>query len=494
MPVTTPFDTIAAVSTPPGEGGIGIVRLCGTEAFAIAKRVFKPRRMKEEPEGIETFTMRLGTVREGERVIDEVLVSFMKAPRTYTREDVVEINCHGGAVAVNEVLRCVLAAGARLAEPGEFTKRAFLNGRIDLAQAEAVLDVVRAKTSAALRAALDQLGGGLSSRIAEIAAGMKDVLVALEAAIDFAGEEDVPEFSPERQASRVSAVLGELDFLLASYDTGRIYRDGVLTALVGKPNVGKSSLLNAFVKFDRAIVTPIPGTTRDVIEEQLNIAGIPFILADTAGITSSDDLIEKEGVKRSRTYIEKADLILLVFDGASPVDERDFEIARGAKDRPCIPVLNKVDLPPLFDEGLLASETGLNSGFVRVSALNGTGLKELEERMTAKVSRGAAGPSYAAMVNNTRHYNSLVRTRAELARALDTLTGRGEGEGGGEAPGEEAQGDEARCAASPGTGCRWPELAALDVRSALDYLGEITGEVTRADILDAIFDNFCIGK
>jgi tRNA modification GTPase len=423
--------------------------------------------------------MRLGTIRDGERAVDEVLVSFMKAPHTYTREDVVEINCHGGAVAVNEVLRCVLAAGARLADPGEFTKRAFLNGRIDLAQAEAVLDVVRAKTSASLQAALDQLGGGLSSRIGAIAGGMKDVLVALEAAIDFAEEEDASDFSPGEQAGRIAALLGELDLLLESYDTGRIYRDGVLTALVGKPNVGKSSLLNAFVKFDRAIVTPIPGTTRDVIEEQLNIAGIPFILADTAGITASDNLIEREGVKRSRTYLEKADLVLLVFDGASPLDERDIEIARGAKDRPCIPVLNKVDLPLLFDEDLLSRETGLKHGFVRVSAANGTGLKDLEGRMTDTVSRGSAGPSYTAMVSSTRHYNSLVRARADLLRALDTLSGRGKGEESREAPDSDS---------------RWPELAALDVRSALDFLGEITGEITRAEILDAIFDAFCIGK
>jgi tRNA modification GTPase len=479
MPIVTPFDTIAAVSTPPGEGGIGIVRLSGAEAFRIVERVFTPRRSKDALEGIASFTMRLGTIRDGGRVLDEVLVSFMRAPHTYTREDVVEINCHGGAVAVNEVLRCVLAAGARLADPGEFTKRAFLNGRIDLAQAEAVLDVVRAKTSASLGAALDQLGGGLSSRIAAIAGGMKDILVALEAAIDFAEEEDAPDFSPTEQAARIDAHLGELDLLIESYDTGRIYRDGVLTALVGKPNVGKSSLLNAFVKFDRAIVTPIPGTTRDAIEEQLNIAGIPFILADTAGITASDDLIEREGVKRSRSYLEKADLILLVFDGSSPFDERDIEIARGAKVRPCIPVLNKVDLPPLFDEGLLARETGLIPGFVRVSATSGTGLKELEGRMTDTVSRGSAGPSYTAMVSSTRHYNSLVRARADLARARDTLLGRVEGEGTSEASDAVS---------------RWPELSALDVRSALDFLGEITGEITRAEILDAIFGAFCIGK
>jgi tRNA modification GTPase len=479
MSVITPFDTIAAVSTPPGEGGIGIVRLSGADAFSIAGRIFTPRCSKGALESTPSFTMRLGTIRDGERVLDEVLVSYMRAPHTYTREDVVEINCHGGAIAVNEVLRCVLAAGARLAEPGEFTRRAFLNGRIDLAQAEAVLDVVRAKTSASLLAALDQLGGGLSSRIAAIAGGMKDVLVALEAAIDFAEEEDAPDFSPAEQASRIDALLGELDLLIGSYDTGRIYRDGVLTALVGKPNVGKSSLLNAFVKFDRAIVTPIPGTTRDVIEEQLNIAGIPFILADTAGITASDNLIEREGVKRSRSYLERADLILLVFDGSSLLDERDIEIARGAKDRPCIPVLNKVDLPLLFDEDLLKRETGLKAGFVRVSATSGAGLKELEGSMTDAVSRGSAGPSYTAMVSSTRHYNSLVRTRADLARARDTLSGRIEGEGTGEASDPDS---------------RWPELAALDVRSALDFLGEITGEITRAEILDAIFDAFCIGK
>ncbi|HVO76975.1 MAG TPA: tRNA uridine-5-carboxymethylaminomethyl(34) synthesis GTPase MnmE [Candidatus Bathyarchaeia archaeon] len=483
MPLITPFDTIAAVSTPPGEGGIGIVRMSGAEAFGIARRIFSPRRKKDALEEHRSFTMRLGTIRDGGRVIDEVLVSLMKAPHTYTREDVVEINCHGGAVAVNEVLRCVLASGARLAEPGEFTKRAFVNGRIDLAQAEAVLDVVRAKTSASLEAALGQLGGGLSARIRSIADRLKGLLVSLEAAIDFAEEEDAPEFSPREQHSRIAAIGGELDFLIGSYDTGRIYRDGVLTALVGKPNVGKSSLLNAFLRFDRAIVTPIPGTTRDVIEEQLNIAGIPFILADTAGITESDDLIEREGVRRSRAYLERADLVLLVFDGASPLDERDIEIARGAKDRACIPVLNKTDLPLLFDERQLVGETGLSRGFVRVSAATGTGLKELEGRMTETVARGSAGADYSAMVSSTRHYNSLVRARSELARALETLSGRGLDPGAGDVGRGESV-----------AGVQWPELVALDVRNALDFLGEITGEAAGAEILDMIFSSFCIGK
>jgi tRNA modification GTPase len=487
MPSATPFDTIAAVSTPPGEGGIGIVRMSGPQAFVIARGIFRPRRKKDAAGDVDSFRMRLGSVRDGERVVDEVLVSFMKAPRTYTREDVVEINCHGGAVAVSEVLRLVLASGARLAEPGEFTKRAFLNGRIDLAQAEAVLDVVRAKTSASLHAALDRLGGGLSSRVGAIAGGLKDVLVALEASIDFAEEEDVPGPAPQAQAARLSALGKELDLLVESYDTGRIYRDGVVTALVGKPNVGKSSLLNAFLKFDRAIVTPIPGTTRDVIEEQLNIAGIPFILADTAGITEPADPIEREGVKRSRAYLRDADLLLLVFDGSRPFDERDVEVARGAKERPHIPVLNKVDLPPRFDETAFSEATGLSREFVRVSAEHGTGLKELENGMTGAVGKGRAGASYEAMVGSARHHGALVRARADVTRALETLAGRGPGRspGGGGSEGEDA-GD--------GHGFPWPELVALDVRGALDALGEITGEVTRSDVLDAIFGEFCIGK
>ena len=479
----TPFDTIAAVSTPPGEGGIGIVRLSGPESFAIIEKIFHPYRKNAVPRGFRTFTMRLGCVKQGERTIDEALVSLMRAPHSYTREDVAEINCHGGAVAVNEVLRCVLASGARLAGPGEFTTRAFINGRIDLAQAEAVLDIVKARTGRSLDAALAQLKGGLSEKAKGIAESLKEVLVALEASIDFADEEDVPEASPCRLVERISSAVRELDALIASYDRGKVYRDGVLTALVGKPNVGKSSILNAFLKFDRAIVTPIPGTTRDVIEEQLNLGGVPFILADTAGITESENQIEKEGVRRSLSYIDKAGLVLLVFDGSSPLDERDVEIALAVKGRLHILLLNKSDLPLRFSKERLFEKTGVGPDFVLISAKNGAGLKDLESRMTDCVVEGRTGGDYSLMVTNTRHFTALSRAREELMHSLEAIE---------EWPAP--AGRNTRAAASKPAAFPEPELVAYDVRSALDVLGEITGEVTNAEILDAIFSGFCIGK
>ncbi len=465
MKKITPFDTIAAISTPPGEGGIGIVRISGNTAFEIIEKIFKPHRKKGISDNLKSFTMHLGYIKEKEEIIDEVLVSLMKAPHTYTREDIVEINCHGGAVAVNGVLRLVLKNGARLAEPGEFTKRAFINGRIDLSQAEAVLDIVRSRTNKALEAAVNQLKGKLSGRIHNLICVLKSVLVVLEANIDFPDEEDVSPLRLKDIQKKIDSVKNELASLIASYDTGKIIRDGVVTVLSGKPNVGKSSIFNAFLRFDRAIVTPIPGTTRDIIEEQLNINGIPFILADTAGITDSDNVIEKEGVKRSRTYMDRAQLILVVFDGSMDFDERDIEIIDRAKTLRWIPIINKIDLPIKLNPEKLIQETGMNQDFVYLSAKNGKGLSELEKRMTDMVASGDAGGDYSLMITNARHYTILEKTLEELGHASDTLDVNGE-----------------------------PELVAYDIRSAMDIIGEITGEVTNKDILDEIFNNFCIGK
>lgn len=459
------FDTIAAISTPPGEGGIGIIKISGEKAFDVVAKIFHPGGKKDFDSRDRSFTMRLGFIKGSGGIIDEVLVSFMKAPNTYTRENIAEINCHGGAVAVNEVLRLVLAAGARPARPGEFTKRAFINGRIDLAQAEAVLDIVRAKTGKALQKALSQLKGELSGKLNKLSGDLKDILVVLEANIDFPDEEDVAPLQPQKIKRTIMAVKRELENLMLSYDTGKIFKDGVLTALSGKPNVGKSSILNSFLKFERAIVTPIPGTTRDVIEEQLNLDGIPFILADTAGITESENLIEKEGVKRSRAYMDRAALVLLVFDGSIPFDERDIALAGKALSQKYIPVINKTDLPNKLDTKELVRKTGLDPRFVTISAKDGTGLKELENRMTQMVISGDTGGSYDLMVTNSRHFSALQKATQELVCALDTLDRSSE-----------------------------PELIAYDVRSSIEMLGEITGEVTSSDILDEIFNSFCVGK
>lgn len=463
MLASTPFDTIAAVSTPPGEGAIGIVRMSGDRAVEIARGIFRPNR-SEGALG-SSFRLYLGRVERDGQVVDEVLVSVMRAPHTYTREDVVEINCHGGAVAVNEVLRLVLERGARPAEPGEFTRRAFVNGRIDLSQAEAVLDIVRARTGKALQAAVGQLNGGLSRETGRISSRLKDMLVGLEASIDFAEEEDVSGRGEDQLRPGIQELIRDLDRLIAGYGTGRMLREGVLTAIAGRPNVGKSSLLNALLRFDRAIVTELPGTTRDVIEEQVTVRGIPFTLADTAGITDSSDLIELEGVRRSRSYLERSHLVILVFDGTRPLDRRDLEIARAAAAAPHICAVNKSDLPPRIDLDPLEQVPGLDTRVVRLSALTGEGLEELEDRMAAKVTEGKAEGDHAVLVTSARHHAVLRRARGELVQALETLDSRLQA-----------------------------ELLAFDIRSALDILGEITGRVSSEDVLDQIFQNFCIGK
>jgi tRNA modification GTPase len=460
----TPFDTIAAVSTPPGEGGIGIVRLSGDRAFKIAGSVFSPHR-NNRPAKNKTFFMRLGYIMDNGKIIDEVLVSYMSAPHTYTREDVVEINCHGGAIAVNEVLRLVLRTGARLAEPGEFTKRAFINGRIDLTQAEAVLDIVQSRTSRALDTAVCQLRGNLSGRIKTLIEKLKQRLVLLEANIDFAEEEDVSPIESRDFHEHIENVKEELVELTATYDTGKIIREGVLTVLAGKPNVGKSSILNCFVQFDRAIVTPIPGTTRDIIEEELNINGIPFILADTAGIADSDNIIEQEGVKRSLSYMEQAQLVLLVLDGSSPFDDRDVAIIRKALPFTSIPIVNKIDLPMKMDVKTLMRETEMTEEPLYLSAKTGAGLAELERRMSELVAGGRSGGDRSLMVTNARHFSLLKKACEELEHASKSLKEEGE-----------------------------PELIAYDIRSAMDFLGEITGEVSNSEILNSIFNSFCIGK
>ncbi len=465
MRKNNPFDTIAAVSTPPGEGGIGIVRLSGENAFSIIRDIFFPHSKKKSTSTPESFSMRLGHIVDHGEIIDEVLVSYMQAPHTYTREDVAEINCHGGAVAVSEVLRVVLSRGARLAEPGEFTKRAFINGRIDLAQAEAVLDIVRSKTSLALEAAVSQLQGRLSAHVTAVVDTLKSLLVILEANIDFPEDEDVSEIGLEEMRRKITGALDALAECIASYDTGKIIRDGVITALSGKPNVGKSSILNAFLKFERAIVTPIPGTTRDVIEEQLNIQGIPFILADTAGITESENVIEQEGVKRSRSYMERAQLLLMVFDGSEEMDERDLEIIRRARSAPCIPVINKTDLPMKLDLEKLGSAFENDLRFVFVSAKTGEGLKDLEKRMTEMVVGGSTVGENPFIITSARHFAVLKRALTELRHAEGTLRANPE-----------------------------PELLAYDIRSTMDILGELTGETTNSEILDEIFNSFCIGK
>jgi tRNA modification GTPase len=457
-------DTIAAISTPIGEGGIGIVRMSGPEALPILQKIF----VKGKPTKLQTRNFKLQTPNylyyghiidpDTSEVVDEVLVSYMKAPRTYTRQDVVEINCHGGIAPLRRTLELCLRLGARLASPGEFTLRAFINGRIDLAQAEAVLDIVRAKTEAGLRVAMGQLEGRLSNQVRALRRQLLDVLAYLEATIDF--EEDE---IPERDiAPDLEGVRQQLEKLLAHADRGIIYRQGIRTAIVGRPNVGKSSLLNALLRTSRAIVTPIPGTTRDTLEETLNLQGIPLVLVDTAGIVAeTEDVIERLSIERSRKALAQADLALLVVDGSEPLTEADRQIADLAAGKSAILVVNKIDLPRAVGDLDLLPEALR----VEISALTGEGLEELEEAIVKVVFSGQVLASDELLVSSPRH-------KSILKRALDHVV---------HAQGAHAQGMPA-------------DFVAIDLTSAVNSLGEITGETVTEDLLETIFSEFCVGK
>jgi tRNA modification GTPase len=457
-------DTIAAISTPIGEGGIGIVRMSGPEALAILQKIF----VKGKPTELQTRNFKLQTPNflyyghivdpETAEVIDEVLVSYMKAPRTYTRQDVAEINCHGGIAPLRRVLELCLRLGARLASPGEFTLRAFINGRIDLAQAEAVLDIVRAKTEAGLRVAIGQLEGRLSEQVQTLRRQLIDVLAYLEATIDFE-EDEIPErdIAPDLEEVRC-----QLEKLLAQADRGIIYRQGIRTAIIGRPNVGKSSLLNALLRTSRAIVAPIPGTTRDTLEETLNLQGIPLVLVDTAGIVAkTEDVIERLSIERSRKALAQADLALLVVDGSEPLTEADRQIAELAAGKTAILVINKIDLPRVASD----FDIMLEAPRVEISALTGEGLEELEEAIVEVIFSGQVLASDEPLVSSPRHKNI-------LRRALDHVTSA----------------QEAHNRGMPA------DFVAIALTSAVNALGEITGETVTEDLLETIFSEFCVGK
>ncbi len=449
-------DTICAVSTPPGEGGIGIIRISGTEAIPIASRIFRP---KKDAAGFgSSHTLRYGLVVDpatGETV-DEALVSVMLAPATYTREDVVEINCHGGMMPLWRTMGLLVAAGARQADPGEFTKRAFLNGRIDLAQAEAVMDVIRARTVLAQQAANEQLRGGLSLAVSALRNRLVSIVASVEAAIDF--PEDVESPGVATLEGQVLRVLAMVEELLSSASFGRILREGCATAIVGRPNVGKSSLLNALLRQDRAIVTEVPGTTRDVLEEYLNISGVPLRILDTAGIRHSHDIVEQEGVRRSLAAIESADIVLLVLDGSQPLAPEDSRVLSSVAGKQVITVINKSDLPRKLEAMRLPAAQ------VMVSCRTGAGLAELRTAVTNLVQKGTAAHEHGWAVNQ-RHRTALEQAKSSLQNALGTI----------------------RSGLSP-------EFVAVDLRAALDSLGLIIGATYTEDILERIFNDFCIGK
>ena len=453
-------DTVAAISTPAGEGGIGIVRMTGPDAAPILHRLFQPG-SEHRPPRLEPRTMHYGHIvdPDADEMVDEVLVVYMPAPRTYTRQDVVEINGHGGIVALRRILGLCLRQGARLAEAGEFTARAFLNGRLDLAQAEAVLDVVQAKTEVSLQAAVGQLAGHLSGQVRSVRARLVGALAYLEATIDFEDDE-IPEqdIGPDLDQATVA-----LSRLLADADRGIIYRQGIRTAIVGRPNVGKSSLLNRLLRTSRAIVTEFPGTTRDTLEETLNLQGVPVVLVDTAGIADkTEDPIERLGIERSRDALAQADLALLVDDASQPLTEADRAIAALVREKAAIVVLNKIDLLDAApsDEHIL-----LDAVSVPVSALTGQGLERLEEAIVEAVFSGQVESAQAPVVTSPRH-------KEALNRALDHVL----------------------AAHSAHQADQLPDLVAIDLAAAISALGEITGQTASEDLVETIFAKFCIGK
>jgi tRNA modification GTPase len=457
-------DTICAVATPPGEGGIGIIRLSGEKAIDLASAVFVGSGGRTVRD-YKTHTLHHGELRApdtGER-IDEVLVAVMKAPRSYTCEDVVEFHCHGGPLVLRLGLEVLIHSGARLAEPGEFTKRAFLNGRLDLAQAEAVIDLIQARSQTGLRVALEQLRGALSDELGQIREGLTRLLVEIEAGIDFS-DEGITFISPQALAAGVGKVAERVEWLIRTAEDGRIVREGVTVALVGRPNVGKSSLLNALARADRAIVTPIPGTTRDVLEEFVNVRGIPVRLQDTAGLREAQDVVEREGVRRTHDALARAELVLAVLDGSAPLDPEDRRTLELLQEKSAVLVVNKADLPPRVEPADL-------KGFVEprrivwTSATTGAGLDELRDAIRDTVLRQGLEPSEGVLITHLRHRSALERAKTSLDQALVSI--------------------QQHMAA---------ECIAADLRVAINAIGEIIGETTTDDILDRIFKEFCIGK
>lgn len=455
-------DTIAAIATPPGEGGLAVVRLSGAQAFAIADKCFHPAGKNSlKPSAAPTHTIQFGKIVRDDEVIDEVLLAVLRAPRTFTREDTVEISCHGGILPAKLVLDALLANGARLAEPGEFTKRAFLNGRIDLAQAEAVADLIHSRTELALAAANEQLAGKLSQRINRLRDDLMHALAHVEAHIDFPDEDIAPD-TKEKLLKRLEEGVTFMNELLGTANEGQILRRGIRAAIIGRPNAGKSSLLNQLLGRDRAIVSHIPGTTRDTIEETANIRGLPIVFIDTAGLRDSVDEIEREGIRRSRESLERAELILHVLDASEPLTDADKNYLAEFADKKRIFVLNKTDLPVKLEA---PASTPFASPTANVSCLNGQGIELLKDAIKDLVWSGEINAEMLEVAINSRHQDALNRARAAARQAADAL-------------------------AADAT----LELVAMDLRIAANAVGEVVGKTTTEDLLDSIFSTFCIGK
>lgn len=455
-------DTIAAIATAPGEGGIGIIRISGEKSLQVAQSILKSKSGKMIKD-YNARTLIYGTVVDNEKVIDEVLVAYMKGPNSYTAEDVIEINCHGGFISVKKILELILSKGVRLAEAGEFTKRAFLNGRIDLSQAEAIIDVIKSKTDMAHEVAQSQLEGSLAKKIKDLRMNVTEVLAHLEVSIDFA-EEDVEEITYQTLEEKALELRNEIKKLYDTAESGKILRDGLKTVIVGKPNVGKSSLLNSILGENRAIVTDIAGTTRDVIEEFVNIKGIPLKIVDTAGIRETEDVVEKIGVEKSRESFSTADLVIMVLDASRKLSEEDMEILESLKNKKTIVLLNKMDLEPQIE--LEKIEEFVNSeDIIKISALKHQGIEELQDKIEAMVYHGSVKNSSNLMITNSRHKDALFKAYESINDAISAIEQR------------------------------MPyDFIEVDFKNIWDYLGYINGDTVREDLLDTIFANFCIGK
>jgi len=457
-------ETIAAIATAFGEGGIGIVRISGEKAEEILKKIFKPFHSQDSTY-IVNRQLIYGHVFDplDDSVLDEVLAVLMRAPASYTCEDVVEIQCHGSVIALGKIFSLVLKQGARPAEPGEFTKRAFLNGRIDLSQAEGVIDLIRAKTDRAFETALDQMEGGLSSEVRGMRIVLTDLLVKVAVNIDYS-EEDIEEITEDELLFGLANVEQAIETLLKTAQTGKMIREGLRVTIVGRPNVGKSSLMNALLKESRAIVTDIPGTTRDTIEEVLSLRGIPVYLTDTAGIHDTEDIIEQIGIEKSKLAFNQADLIVFMLDGSVPLGEEDRQIAAHIGERKTVILLNKKDLGRQISEKEL-KELLPDAAWIDTSLLEGSGTEELEEEILSMVYGGEVCQQESRLVTNARHKDLLLKAKESLQDAAEAAR-RGEA----------------------------LDFVEVDLRQAWQYLGEMIGETVTEDIIDEVFARFCLGK
>lgn len=458
-------DTITAIATPSGEGGIGIIRISGSQSIKISAELFKPKKPVKE---FKSRHLYYGTIinPKNNSPIDDCLLTTMKAPKSYTGEDVVEIHCHGGSLILQRILEAALKCGARTAQPGEFTKRAFLNNKMDLAQAEAVIDLIQAKTDLALEAARNHLSGRLSEKINTIKEDLVNLLCHIEAELDFPDEEDVGSLTNMEINSRIEKSLAAIENLLSTYDEGKILKNGLETIIIGRPNVGKSSLLNMLLKEERAIVTSIPGTTRDVIEEVINIKGIPVRLMDTAGLRETKDEIEEIGIRFTMDRLQKAELVLFVVDASKHDIYEDVKLFEkvASRDKKFIIIFNKMDIADISKVAAHA-KAFLNYNVVKISALGGSGIDELRNAIYISSVGQNIGKTQDVIITNVRHKAALDKAADSIKKAQDIIKK---------------------------TLSR--EFLALEIKYAIDSLGEIVGETTSDDILEKIFSQFCIGK